>query len=470
MHFLDWGVLFLYLAALIGIGLYHSRRGRRTPDDFILAGRRLSLPGFVATLVATWYGGILGVGENTFRYGLQTWFIFGLPYYVFALGFAFWLAPRIRSARRMTIPDHFYQHYGPGAGLISALYLLFLASPAPYILSIGTLVQFTLGIPFGWALILSTVASLIYIWYGGFGAVVRTDLLQFVLMFGGFLLLIGFAWAKVGSPLAIIDRLPESHRSITGGHSVQYLMVWFFIALWTFVDPGFYQRCAAARSPQVARRGIVIAVGFWFLFDTLTLVSGFYARVLVPASEPLFAYPNLGQQVLPPLFFGLFLVGVLATIMSTIDSLGLISAVTFGRDILWRIRKHSRQPAEQNATLLTQKGLAVTAFLAVLLALSLPSVVGLWYLIGSLFIPGLLLPFLLTFTPAERSDRQGVLLLTLPLLVTCAWFAWGQIQGEYPLQLEPFYPGVLTSLVTLLGLNLSRPSRRMESPEKKNVA
>ena len=39
------------------------RRPTGDEADFLVAGRRLTLPGFVATLVASWYGGILGVGE-----------------------------------------------------------------------------------------------------------------------------------------------------------------------------------------------------------------------------------------------------------------------------------------------------------------------------------------------------------------------------------------------------------------------
>ena len=47
------------------------------------------------TLVSTWYGGILGVGEFSYRYGISNWVIQGVPYYVFALFFAFLLAKRI---------------------------------------------------------------------------------------------------------------------------------------------------------------------------------------------------------------------------------------------------------------------------------------------------------------------------------------------------------------------------------------
>ncbi len=442
LHILDWLVLIAYVIVLIFIGLFRANRKEKDQEEFILAGRRISLPGFVASLVATWYGGILGVGENTFLYGIQTWVIFGLPYYIFSAAFAYWIAPKIREKNLLSIPDHFHHTYGKFPGVVSGIYLLFLSSPAPYILSISILLQHTFGLPFGWALLSATMISMIYIWFGGFGAVVRTDILQFILMFSGFILLIVFAWMKAGSPLSILSHLPDSHLNPTGGHSLQYIFVWFFIALWTFVDPGFYQRSAAAKTPDIAKNGILISIGFWFVFDLLTLTAGLYARVLVPGCEPLFSFPELGQFLLPPLFYGIFLVGILSTIMSTIDSLGLISAVTFGRDIFWPFRKKTN-PAD-----LTRYGLIITAVLSILLAVTLPSVVSLWYTIGSLIIPGLLLPFLFTFKQRFTiSPIPALMWLVLPVAVSLGWYLTSFIIHDYPFGLEPFYPGLLVSII-----------------------
>ncbi|MFH1851964.1 MAG: sodium:solute symporter family protein [Candidatus Neomarinimicrobiota bacterium] len=434
-------VILLYLGLLIALGLARSRGSRSSPNEYILSGRRLSLPGFVATLVATWYGGILGVGENTFNYGIQTWVIFGLPYYFFAILFAVFLAGRIRRQEQLSIPDHFHRHYGRYPGILSAVFLLFLSSPAPYILSIGILLQFVFGISFGWALLAATVFSLVYIWFGGFGAVVRTDILQFVLMFAGFIILLIFAWIKIGSPLQVWQNLPVGHRDPSGGQSLQFILVWFFIALWTFVDPGFYQRCAAARSPAVARNGILAAVAFWLVFDLLTLFSGLYARTVLDGGPALFAFPRLGREILPPLYYGLFLTGIISTIMSTIDSLGLISAVTFGRDIVWRLKKQA------DPTQLSRYGLLLTALIALLLAWQLPSVVRLWYVLGSLLVPGLLLPFLLTFSRVRLQSTAALLLMAAPVIVAGGWYAAGDA-GSYPLGLEPFYPGMFVSLLT----------------------
>ena len=445
MHWLDVSILIIYLVALIILGFIRSNHSNKDPEDYLLAGRKLSLPGFVVTIVATWYGGILGIGENTYSFGIQTWFIFALPYYIFALLFALFIAGRINQAKYISLPDQFHNRYGKTAGIISAIYILALASPAPYILSIGILIQFISGFSFGISLIIATTISMSYIFTGGFKAVVRTDKLQFGFMFLGFALLLIYSIKMFGGYTQLAMALPKSHLSITGGASLQYILVWFFIAIWTFVDPGFYQRCAAAKSPKTAQNGIIISIIFWFLFDILTLSTGLYAKAMLTGGEPLFAYPRLGALVLPPIAYGIFITGLLATIMSTIDSLGMISAITFGRDILWQISNSSNPDSwEDQSTSLIHKGLGVTSFIALALAFSIPSVVKLWYNLGSIIVPGLVIPFLMSFNKNRIQDGI-IFLMVCPALTSIIWIIYASLFGNYPFNVEPFYPGVIIS-------------------------
>ena len=448
-HLLDWVILGAYAVGLIWIGIFRLKDQSTSQEEYILSGRRLSLGGFVATLVTTWYGAILGVGENTFLFGIQTWFIFALPYYGFALGYAFWMAPKIKEKNFLSIPDHFRSSYGERAGIISALLITFLASPAPYILSMGVMLQFLFGIGLGVSLLISTVFSVVYVWNGGFSAVVKTDILQFILMFAGFFLLVGFSWNNFGSPLELIQSTPGSHLDPLGGNTIQYILVWFFIAAWTFVDPGFYQRCAAAESPEIAKKGLLISIGFWAVFDCLTLLSGLYAVAMIQTDQPLHSFPLLGAHILPIGVFGLFITGLLATIMSTIDSLSLISAITFGRDILWRIQ---RPQTNSNPVPLIRKGLVIISFLSLFLAFAVPSVVGLFYVIGSVLIPGLILPFVFTLWNEKItiSERLAGYWIKTPVGVSLIWFGISQISGQAFLGIEAFYPGMVISFLFLL--------------------
>ena len=269
------------------------------------------------------------------------------------------------------------------------------------------------------------------------------------MMFLGFGILLFYSMSHTDFVIEI-NNLPNNYFNPTGGASIQYILAWFFIALWTFVDPGFYQRCAAAKSPTTARNGILISIGFWFIFDILTLLSGMYARLLISNAEPVLAYTKLAELVLPPVAFGMFFIAILSVIMSTIDSFAFISATTFGRDILWRIQSGAEKnhPLNENDIIpLVKKGLLVTGLISLMLAISIPSIVQIWYTLGSIIVPGLLIPFLISFT---KKKIDIITLMIAPLIISILWILNKNIFGSYPLHMEPFYPGILTSTIICL--------------------
>lgn len=417
----------------------------------MLSGRKVTLPAFVATLVSTWYGGILGVGEWSYQFGISQWLILGAPFYIFSALFAIFLAGKIRLNKALTIPEAIANKYSDKAGRLSALPIFILVSPAPYILMLGLLFQFISGGDGPFLLYASLVAlfSVLYITVGGFGAVIRTDILQVVLMFSGFIILIIYAAMEFGGLGTLWNTVPEAHRDITGGNTVQYILVWFFIALWTFVDPSFHQRAAAAESPATARKGVFVSVGFWMAFDFLTAFAGLYAfAILGPDLEqPVLAYPILADQILPIGIKGIFFVSLLATIMSTLDSYLFISGQTLGRDYL------TKYFPSVKPNVLTRASILISALLGILLIIIYPSVIDLWYVIGSVFIPGLLVPvlgvYLKHFTLKSNYVYYSIIGCTV---VSFIWLTLGTIyptvEGGYAfLGMEPFYPGLFLAIL-----------------------
>jgi SSS family solute:Na+ symporter len=456
-HPIDYILIVLYIFLLIVLSKYKSKRN---PDEehYLLSGRRLSLPAFVATLVSTWYGGILGVGEFTWLYGISQWVVMGLPYYVFAILFAFFLAGKIRENRALTIPEAIRKKYGPKTSNISSVLIFLLVNPAPYILMVAVIAQFMLGgnpfiIP-----VFVALFSAIYVSIGGFTAVVRTDILQVLLMYSGFFMLLFFAWQAWGNPFDMWTLLPEIHREPTGGQPLTWLFVWFFIAMWTFVDPSFHQRAAAAKSAKTAKYGIVVSVGLWFVFDILTLTTALYGVVnLSELSNPLMVFPEMAIHLLPVGLKGLFFLTLLATIMSTLDSFLFLSGQTLGRDFL---KFHF---PEKSTVTLTKISIGISAILGVILVWLIPSVIQLWYVIGSIIIPGLLIPVLGIYLPFFRTMKgAGPFLMLVPVFVSCVWYIVGLIYSvdQSPLLgIEPFYPGMITSIV-LFRINALSTSER----------
>ncbi len=431
-------------------GSEKSASGSETAADFLLAGRTLTLPMFVASLVSTWYGGILGTGEFSYTYGVASWVMFGAPYYLFALLFAFFLAGRVRASGLVTIPDKLAQHYGQPAGLLGALLVFLLVTPAPYLLMLGVLAQLIFGLPLPLALLLTALVSLIYLAKGGFRSNVAVNLAEFMLMFAGFILIVGFAFFRFGGLSFLKANLPAVNLTWHGGNPPQYILVWYFIGLWTLVDPGFHQRCSAARDSATARRGILVSILFWMIFDFLTTTTGLYARAVLPVLEsPIFSYPLLAERLLPAAAKGLFFIGLLATVMSTLSSYVFIGGMTIGNDVAGRILRMRGKEERGAAERWTRIGLLLASIYGIVLALTLPSVVRIWYAVGSACIPGLLLPLMASYWPGiVLRPRFALAAMLGGWLLSMSWLVWGMAHGgSYWWGIEPMYPGLLLSLL-----------------------
>ncbi|MGH7599004.1 MAG: sodium:solute symporter family transporter, partial [bacterium] len=180
---IEYVLLGIYLIGLFILGFIRSRRGHESAEEYLVAGRRISLPAFVVTLVSTWYGGVLGVGEFSYKYGLSNWLVFGAPYYLYAVIFALFIAGRAWRTRFYTIPDQLEKAYGRSVSLAGAFFIFVLATPAPYVLMIGVLCRMLLGWPLWLGVTLGALLSMIYAFRGGLAAIVRTEFLQFSLMY-----------------------------------------------------------------------------------------------------------------------------------------------------------------------------------------------------------------------------------------------------------------------------------------------
>ena len=410
------------------------------------------MPGFVMSLVSTWYGGILGVGEYSYRFGLSNWLVFGLPYYLAALLFAVYLARRARESRLLTIPDQLDKAYGRKTALTGSIIIYLMTVPAAYILGVGTLIQYIFGWELWEGILAGTVFSVVYVYTGGFRSVVRTDIFQFILMFFGFaVLLVMLVW-KFGGLSFLSGHLPPEMFTWHGGNSKSFIVAWYFIALATLIEPAFYQRCYAAKDVKVARNGILISIGCWAVFDFMTTFCGMYARAILPdLASPVGSYPSLALQVLPAGLFGLFALALLATDMSTIDSYAFLAASTFSRDILMRIFPIS----ENRIAFYTRIGLVVTTAAAILLVLQFQSIVEIWYVFGTVGTPALLVPVFFSFVGKRRLPASIAMSSIIGSGgIALVWYLsqYWTSDGSYWLGLQPIFPGLALSLALFLGL------------------
>ena len=335
----DWVVLLAVLLITFMAAVYGNFRLKKPKAvssalDYLLMGRQLTLPLFVATLVATWYGGIFGVNEITFNYGIYNFVTQGLFWYAAYLIFAFFIAEKVAKYNSVTLPNLTQQMFGPKSAKVAAVFTLFYITPVAYVLSIGMFLHMVFGMSVLTGMICGTLFTCLYTAWGGFRAVVFSDLVQFFVMCSAVLLVVLFSVSAFGGMDFLKANLPPSHFTITGGNSWLNTFIWGFIALATLIDPSFYQRCFAAKNPAIVKKGVLISTFIWFCFDLCTTAGSLYARAVLPQAEAGQAYFFYAIQLLPTGLKGFFVAGVLSIILSTLNSFLFIASNTLSFDML----------------------------------------------------------------------------------------------------------------------------------------
>ena len=430
--------------------------------QMVAAGRALTLPLFVATLITTWYGGVLGTPEfyNTFGFGLGTLTVNGLPYWIAGTIFALFLAKRIRQEEQISIPERIERCYGRAAGLIAAVLVMVLATPAAFVFMLGTLLVVMFGLPLWVGVVTAGLGCTAFLYRGGLMADARSNTISFVMMYSAFIMILFIAIGRYGPPWDVIPELPATETRWDGGQGIFVVLSFMFLGAWTFVDPGFHQRVSAVKDEATARRGVMLAVVFWIIFDSLTTMTAMYATVAMRGSDPSLMgtklFPLFGNELLPAGVKGVFFAGMIGAIVAAIIGYTFVGGTTVGRDFFVRLKGGA---TEEQTVMYTRVGVALAAVLGIILAITVQSVVDLWYKVASLIIPGLFVPVVGAYAFREPPSRTiAVACLTIPPIAAAVWMVlaaravewenaiFGTENTVQPAILTPIIVGILVAL------------------------
>ena len=443
LHFnqLDWFVFFFIAALTVAVVMLAQSRAPKDNSvlEHLLMGRRLTLPLFVATLVSTWYGGIFGTASIAFDSGIYNFVTQGVFWYAAYLIFAFFVLDKIKAYKAMTLPDLIGQMYGPKAEKLAAIFNILNLVPIAYAISIGLLIQMFFSVSLGEGVAIGVGFTLLYAMFGGFRAVVYSDLVQFFVMFSSVVVLFLFCVLGFGSkPLAM---LPEHYFSPLGKHGIMETLVWGFIALSTLVDPNFYQRAFAAESYKTAKVGIIFSTVVWMIFDLSLTFGAMYAKALLPLAQASDGYFEFAFKVLPQGMRGYFLAGICATVLSTLDSYIFLAGSTLAYDLVPKKWKG-------NIWLHYMSFLLIAAVAILMATIFEGNIKAVWKALGSLSAASLLVPVLFGYISKQRpSDNAFVLAAGLSALTVLTW-RLSDLKKDTGV--DELYPGALVSLGVLL--------------------
>lgn len=388
---LDHAIVLVYVVGIVALGVVVSRKIHSFRDYFI-AGGRMTTPLLICTLVSTYYGldVLFGASEVSYQEGLVSWFVYLRPYYVAILVAALFVARRLRKFDFLSLPDIGGHFFGNATRGVMAVASFLYALPILAMMGIGVVLDLTLGIPLVWGVVIGAIVSVAYTVLGGLVADALTDTVQFTLMCVTLAVAAVIALDGVGGTAGLEARLPDSFLSPTGSYPVWVLIVFAGSALSALVEPAFYQRIFAAVSYRAILKALLIGIVLWAAFDWIVTILGMTARATGIETEPRYALLTLTLDVLPSGLRGLFVAGVMATAMSTIDSYLLIAGGNIAYDLY---RPMARRPLGDASLLrLTRWMIGVSAAVTVVLALFFRTIFSAWIFMSTALIAATLIP------------------------------------------------------------------------------
>lgn len=442
--------IILLTAASVVFGHYYKRKINESEQesmiDYLIMGRKLTLPMFVATLVATWYGGIFGVTEIAFNEGIFNFVTQGAFWYIAYIIFALFLIKKITPYKAVTLPDLIEKMFGPNSAKLAGIFNFFNVLPVAYAISLGIFLQLLFGGELYVNIIFGTSFVVLYSMWGGFRAVVFSDLIQFGVMCLAVALVLLFSVTTFGGLVFLKNNLPATHFNVTGTVGWATTLVWGFIALSTLVDPNFYQRCFAAVNEKAARNGILISTVIWFLFDICTTFGAMYARAVIPEATASHSYLTYAVQLLPDGLRGFMLAGILATILSTMDSYLFLAGTTLAYDLApkkWR-----------GKIFIHHLGIITVGIIAVVMSLIFNgNIKTVWKTLGSFSASCLLLPVIYGHIfPGKIKDNQFVAACLVGVVTTATWRNIGKT--GFWTNIDELYIGILSTSLTLLTIHV----------------
>ncbi len=391
-----WIPLLLYLAVVIYIGLYSSKIARKEKDflgEYFLG--RANFGGFVVamTLVATYVSAssYLGGPGAAYTQGLG-WVLLAmtqLPAAYVTLGI---LGKRFaiisRKVRAVTLIDVLRERYDNNPIVVwlaslGAVIFLMVAVVAQFVGG-AKLFQTLTGLPYLWGLLLFGGVVLVYVTWGGFRAVVLSDVIQGVVMFFGVILLIFMVFYKAGGTYNAMQTLGKINPELLTPFGVKnFITIPWISSFWILVCIGIIGL------PQNALRAMVykdsksmhsamiigtIVVGFLML--GLHLV-GVVARVIIPEIPKGLTndtiIPLLALNLLPPWLAGLLLAAPLAAIMSTVDSQLILVSSAIVKDLY--LNYINPKADQRKISRLSMLFTALVSLIVILFAIKPPSLI-----------------------------------------------------------------------------------------------
>ncbi len=376
----------LYLLVLVAIGLYFFfTEETQKLSDYLLAGRDVGTWPIaiseVSSVASGWtFFAWVGVG---FAVGLSAlWFSLTMIILVVFM-YRYVASPLRRHSEELgtiTVTDHIATYFkndalGPTIRVVVtvSVVMFMISYIGAQIIAVGQAMDTGLGIDYTTAILVGGIAVGVYTMLGGFNASIWTDVFQGVLIFVAVLALPLLMLVEIGGWSAFLSEANAANPdllSMTAGDAGTALTIgvlaWVTFAFGTIGQPHSLMRFQAIRSESIVSKASVIAVSFQSLRLTIPLFIGIAGRILYSdIGNPENVAMNAIVDLFPPIVAGILLAAIVSAILSTSDSMLLVTSSDITRFYEERIN-----PDASEATLIALGRLTVATVAVLGIALA----------------------------------------------------------------------------------------------------
>jgi SSS family solute:Na+ symporter/sodium/proline symporter len=485
-------VILGYLLVLTAFNFYRSRQ-IKSQEDFMVAGRKLSLTMMVFTLVCTW------IGSGTFIAGAEYayyagWSAIWQPAGAFVgIAVIYFVAGKIRTFGQYTVGDILEVRYGRFARLFGAFALIIAFTTivayqfraGGYILNIAT--DGRISLETGQAIAAAFV--ILFVAIGGMVAVAHTDLPNGIIIVSACCLAIPFVVLAAGGWSHIHQVLPPGHFEVFSPDFGRYPALkgfaYFLSTLLLLMGvQSMYQKFYAARSPRDAKQAVAIWIVGTIVVETIVIAIAVFAAAYNNEHgtnwDPRSLVLNAARHMVPAPVGVLLLGAACAVVLSTGMNYLLSSSSNVMRDIYQTTINPNADPTKMVA--LQKVFIVVMGFVAFLM-IFVPTVLKwqisvLGYAYFAYTIYGVAItPALLAALTWKRATRAGgiasivsgtlaVILLELVLPRVAPSIMVAASEGSYfgadPWGIPSIYPAALISIGSLIVVSLLTPPPKPE--------
>ncbi len=384
---------------MILVGILSLKKIKNASSYFV-ADRKAATPAITGSLLATIIGGssTIGIAGLGYSKGLvgAWWMLVGA---IGLLILSVWFAERVRGYAVYTLPEILEKQYGGNAIRIIASVLIaaaWLGIIAAQIIAAGKIMSVLWPGQSGLLMIIAGSVFIIYTLLGGQYSILRTDLIQAVLIIMGVAICAAAGISAAGGLSKMAESLPPSYFSFPtapGFGWTDLLTFLFFVGATYLVGPDIYSRIFCSRDPRVARRSLVLTASVMIPAAFLITLAGIAARVLLPEIQPESALPALVIHTIPTGLSGLVIVALLAAVMSSADTCLLTTSTIITADILAPLLKID----ERNLLRISRLCVIITGIFSLVIALRMQGIIASLLLGYTVYSAGLVIPILLGF-------------------------------------------------------------------------